>query len=145
MHGARSVVAGPGADVAGLLGDCGTAGCRTEGGVPGAVLAEQRRHVVIAAAIEPEAIFGEHLADRILLLERAWHRRPPSWQPPILPHLQSRRKPGPTYQAAKQSKGGPRLPPALRLGLDGESWRRLPPCPRTPQTALRSTPASGRS
>src|SRR5260370_39263425 len=77
MHGARPVVAGPGADIAGLLGDRGAAGRLAKGGVPGAGLAEQRRHVVIAAAIEPEAIFGEHLADRVLLLERGRHRRTP--------------------------------------------------------------------
>src|SRR5260370_4089981 len=82
MHGARPVVAGAvlcpmGADIAGLLGDRGAAGRLAKGGVPGAVLAEQRRHVVIAAAIEPEAVFGEHLADRVLLLERGRHRRSP--------------------------------------------------------------------
>src|SRR5439155_512477 len=73
MDRARPVIACPGANVARQPGDRGAAGAIAEGGVPGAVLGEQRRHVVIAAIIEPEAILRQHLANGVLLLKRARH------------------------------------------------------------------------
>src|SRR6266849_1908748 len=75
MHRARPVVAGLGTDVARQARDPHATGRLAKGGVPGAVLGKQRRHVVIAAAIEPKAIFGHGLADGVLFLDRGRHLR----------------------------------------------------------------------
>src|SRR5712691_12859739 len=75
MHRARPVVAGLGTDVARQTRDRGAAGRLAKGGVPGTVLRKQRRHVVIAAAIEPKAILGHGLADGVLFLDRGRHGR----------------------------------------------------------------------
>src|SRR6266498_414073 len=77
MDRTRPVVAGLRPDVARPPGDRGAAGALAEGGVPGAVLGEQCRHVVIAATIEAEAVLRQHLANGVLFLERARHRFPP--------------------------------------------------------------------
>src|SRR5580765_8383028 len=54
------------AQAAGEIGDRRAAGGLAEGGVPGAILGEQRTHLRKLPAIESEAVFGQHLADRIL-------------------------------------------------------------------------------
>src|ERR1700730_12702762 len=77
MDRTRPVVASARPDVARQPGDCGAAGALAKGSVPGAVLGEQCRHVIVAAAIEPEAILGQHLANGTLVLRRARHRFPP--------------------------------------------------------------------
>src|SRR3954451_11493517 len=94
MDRAGTVVAGAGADVARKLCDCRAAGTLAEGGLPGAVLGEERGHAVVIAAVEPEAIFCEYLADRIFFFQRrhrstlicgrlvpAWFDPPPSKDP----------------------------------------------------------------
>src|SRR5215207_8018973 len=73
MDRARPGFSRPGSDVARQLRDGGAAGALAEGGVPGAVPREQRGHAVIVAAVEPEAIFGQQLADRALFLKRGGH------------------------------------------------------------------------
>src|SRR5258708_2499663 len=65
MDAARALVAGPGADLAGQRGDRLAAGRLAESGFPGAVLGEQRRHAVVPAAVEAEAVFGQHLANGV--------------------------------------------------------------------------------
>src|SRR4051812_43862688 len=73
MHAARALVAGPGADLAGQRGDRLAASRLAKGGLPGAVLGEQCRHAVIPAAVEPEAVLSQHLANGVLFLEHARH------------------------------------------------------------------------
>jgi hypothetical protein len=80
MNSTGPLVARLRADVAGQLGDRRAAGRPAEGGVPGAVLGEQRCHLGKAAIIETEAVFGQHFADRVFLFERARHPSPPVWQ-----------------------------------------------------------------
>src|SRR5262249_40068623 len=62
--------------------DCRPAGRLAKRGVPGAGLGEQSRHVVVARAVEAEAVFGQDLADRVLFLKRGRHRFLPSDQTP---------------------------------------------------------------
>jgi hypothetical protein len=80
MYPAGSLLARLRPDIAGKLGDRRAAGRPAESGIPGAVLGEQRCHLGKAAVIEPEAVLGEDLADRVFLFERARHSSPPAWQ-----------------------------------------------------------------
>src|SRR5438046_943237 len=76
MNAARALVAGAGADIAGQSSDRLAPGRLAEGGVPGAVLGEQSRHAVVPAAVEPEAVLGQDLANGVLFLEHARHLLP---------------------------------------------------------------------
>src|SRR3712207_3359553 len=50
-----------------LGGDAGSAFALAEGGVPHAVLGEQRRHFLEPVVVELEAVGGEQFADRVLV------------------------------------------------------------------------------
>src|SRR4051794_30118427 len=72
---AGTVVAGPllisiGADVARKLRDRSPSRRLAEGGFPGAILGKERGHTLVIAAVEPEAILGQNLADRVFFFQR---------------------------------------------------------------------------
>src|SRR5205085_6198764 len=73
MDAVRPLVAAPGADILGVGRDRLAAGRLAEGGLPGAVLGEQTGHAFEPAAVEPEAILGQDLANGVLLLEHSRH------------------------------------------------------------------------
>ena len=60
-------------EAAGQIGDCRAAGRSAECRIPGAGFREQRRHVGKAAVVQPKAVFGQHLSDRVLVFNRGRH------------------------------------------------------------------------